>query len=78
MLRLNYIVDILNINIILNKKIGLLSKGFKRRIGLAQAILHDPMIVILDEPTDGLDPNQKKQIVNFFNVFKNAVQILSI
>jgi ABC-2 type transport system ATP-binding protein len=44
---------------VLDQRIDTLSKGFKRRVGLAQAILHDPPVLIMDEPTDGLDPNQK-------------------
>src|SRR5207344_203970 len=44
---------------VLDQTIETLSKGFKRRVGLAQAILHDPPVLIMDEPTDGLDPNQK-------------------
>ena len=45
-----------------NQRIETLSKGYKRRVGIAQAILHDPAVLIMDEPTDGLDPNQQHQV----------------
>jgi len=54
-----------------HKKIGALSKGYKQRVGLAQAMLHDPEVLILDEPTSGLDPNQ---IVEIRNVIKQIGQ----
>ncbi len=48
--------------VVLDQTVETLSKGFKRRVGLAQAIIHDPQVLILDEPTDGLDPNQKHEV----------------
>jgi ABC-2 type transport system ATP-binding protein len=62
--RIDEVVDILNIKHVINQSIETLSKGFKRRVGIAQAILHDPSVLILDEPTDGLDPNQKHEVRN--------------
>ena len=55
-------MDRLNLTEVRHQAIETLSKGFKRRVGLAQAILHDPQVLILDEPTDGLDPNQKHEV----------------
>ena len=59
---IDYAVDRTNISSVLHQPIGTLSKGFKRRVGLAQALLHNPDVLILDEPTDGLDPNQKHEV----------------
>ena len=60
--RLDSVIEALHLGPVLNQSIDTLSKGFKRRVGLAQAILHDPKELILDEPTDGLDPNQKHEV----------------
>jgi ABC-2 type transport system ATP-binding protein len=60
--RLEEVIETLHLGPVLNQSIETLSKGFKRRVGLAQAILHDPDVLILDEPTDGLDPNQKHEV----------------
>lgn len=60
--RMDRAVALLELERVLEQNIDTLSKGFKRRVGLAQAVLHDPKVLILDEPTDGLDPNQKHQV----------------
>jgi ABC-2 type transport system ATP-binding protein len=60
--RMNDVIEQLHIDKVLDQTIDTLSKGFKRRVGIAQAILHDPPVLIMDEPTDGLDPNQKHEV----------------
>jgi ABC-2 type transport system ATP-binding protein len=60
--RIGLVVDMINISEVMHQPIDTLSKGYKRRVGVAQALLHDPDVVILDEPTDGLDPNQKYEM----------------
>ena len=60
--RLDYVIARLELDQVYEQSIETLSKGFKRRVGLAQAIVHDPQVLILDEPTDGLDPVQKHQV----------------
>jgi ABC-2 type transport system ATP-binding protein len=60
--RLDEVFALLHLDRVLEQSIDTLSKGYRRRVGLAQAILHDPEVLILDEPTDGLDPNQKHEV----------------
>ncbi|HKD55118.1 MAG TPA: ABC transporter ATP-binding protein [Steroidobacteraceae bacterium] len=65
--RLAHVIEHLQLGSVLNQSIDTLSKGFRRRVGLAQAIVHDPPVLILDEPTDGLDPNQKHEVRTLIN-----------
>ncbi len=72
------VVNKVNLQSVLHKRIDTLSKGFKRRVGLAQALIHDPNVLILDEPTDGLDPNQKREVRKLItDLARDKVIILS-
>ena len=62
--RIKQVIDVCGLESVTHKRIGELSKGFRQRVGLAQALVHDPEILILDEPTVGLDPNQIIEIRN--------------
>ncbi|MGU9956988.1 MAG: ATP-binding cassette domain-containing protein [Arenicellales bacterium WSBS_2016_MAG_OTU3] len=75
---LDKVIDQVNLSSVLAQPIDTLSKGFKRRVGLAQAIIHDPDVLILDEPTDGLDPNQKHEVRELIqNMAADKVIVLS-
>jgi len=72
------VINKLNLSRVKHQAIDTLSKGFKRRVGLAQAIIHDPQILILDEPTDGLDPNQKREVRGLIRAMaKDKIIIIS-
>ncbi|QBB71218.1 ABC transporter ATP-binding protein [Pseudolysobacter antarcticus] len=76
--RLDDVIERLHLNAVLDQSIETLSKGFKRRVGLAQAILHDPQALVLDEPTDGLDPNQKHEVRALINAMaRDKIIIIS-
>ena len=76
--RIQQVIQQVELQEVLDKPIDNLSKGFKRRVGLAQALIHDPQILILDEPTDGLDPNQKHQVRQLIkNLAKDKIVIIS-
>lgn len=64
---LDRIVPMCSIDSVYHQTIETLSKGYMRRVGLAQALIHDPQVLILDEPTDGLDPNQKYEVRQLIN-----------
>jgi ABC-2 type transport system ATP-binding protein len=76
--RVKEMVEMCGLTVEQNKKIGALSKGYRQRVGLAQALIHDPQVLILDEPTTGLDPNQILEIRNLIrNVGKEKTVIFS-
>ncbi|MBL0926239.1 MAG: ABC transporter ATP-binding protein [Phycisphaerales bacterium] len=74
--RIDEVVSRVNLQGVMRQPIDTLSKGFKRRVGLAQAILHDPEVLIMDEPTDGLDPNQKHEVRNLINQMASTKAII--
>jgi len=75
---LDRIVPMCSIESVYHQTIETLSKGYKRRVGLAQALIHDPDVLILDEPTDGLDPNQKHEVRKLISkMAKNKCIIIS-
>ena len=74
--RTEQLVDQVHLGGVYHQTIETLSKGFKRRVGLAQAIFHDPPVLVLDEPTDGLDPNQKHEVRDLIREMGKAKTIL--
>jgi ABC-2 type transport system ATP-binding protein len=77
-LRRAEVVERLGLGGVLGQIIETLSKGYRRRVGLAQALIHDPQVLILDEPTDGLDPNQKHEVRRLINeLSKDKLVIVS-
>lgn len=76
--RVKEMIELTGLQIEQNKKIGALSKGYRQRVGIAQAMIHDPKVLIMDEPTTGLDPNQLEEIRSLIkNIGKEKTVMLS-
>jgi len=76
--RIDELIDVVGLRPEFKKRIGQLSKGYRQRVGLAQALIHDPKVLILDEPTTGLDPNQLEEIRELIrSLGKNKTVLLS-
>jgi gliding motility-associated transport system ATP-binding protein len=76
--RLDDVIARLGLASVLEQVIETLSKGYRRRVGLAQALVHDPLVLILDEPTDGLDPNQKHEVRELISAMsKDKIIVIS-
>ncbi len=76
--RTSELIDLCGLEVEAHKRIGQLSKGYRQRVGLAKALIHDPEVIILDEPTTGLDPNQLVEIRKLIkNISQNKTMILS-
>ena len=69
--KINHLLDILTLSDVKRKKIAKLSGGMKRRVGIAQAMLNDPKILVMDEPTAGLDPGERVRFRNFISEFSH-------
>lgn len=74
--RMEQVIDLCNLSEVLGKPIGKLSKGYRQRVGMAQVLLHEPDVLILDEPTAGLDPNQIREVRKLIRTLGETKTIL--